>query len=140
MDAIKKLATQRGIKTLSFAGVDLPIEMALENDQFAPILVLSALEKYAGSGLNYGDKPFPWGVTQEGNNGFIAGNTVVDQDASIPRAIGYLFIDHQIESVVAHNLALGHSTEHISLDYLIDHLEARLNEPNNSLTSQFNPS
>jgi len=140
MDAVKRLAMQRGIKTLSFAGVDLPVEMALEDDQFAPILVLSALEKFAASGLNYAGKPFPWGVTQEGNHGFIAGNIVVEQASSIPRAIGYLFVDHQIELLVAHNLSLGQSTEHIDLDYLIDNLEGRLDEPNNSLTSQFSPS
>ena len=140
MNAIKRMAIQRGIKTLSFAGVDLPIEMALENDQFAPILVLSALEKFEGSGLYYGGKSFPWGITQEGNNGFIAGNIVVEQASSIPRAIGYLFVDHQIELLVAHSLSLGYSTEHIELDYLIDNLEARLDEPNNSLTSQFSPS
>ena len=140
MDAVKRLAMQRGIKTLSFAGVDLPVEMALEDDQFAPILVLSALEKFAASGLNYAGKPFPWGVTQEGNHGFIAGNIVVEQASSIPRAIGYLFVDHQIELLVAHNLSLGQSTEHIDLDYLIDNLEGRLDEPSNSLTSQFSPS
>ena len=140
MDAVKRLAMQRGIKTLSFAGVDLPVEMALEDDQFAPILVLSALEKFAASGLNYAGKPFPWGVTQEGNHGFIAGNIVVEQASSIPRAIGYLFVDHQIELLVAHNLSLGQSTEHIDLDYLIDNLEGRLDAPNNSLTSQFSPS
>ncbi len=129
MQVLIHLAKQRGISTLSFAGLNLPVNIALESDQFAPLIILSALDNFTSSGLNYAGKPFPWGVSNAGNNGFIDGNCVIEHALPLPRAVGYLFLDHQIESLVQQQLLLGHSVEHIDLGHLVDNLEARFNEP-----------
>ncbi len=142
MDVVKSFAEQRGIRGFSFSGVKLPVDLALEDDQFAPLLVAAAAFTYAQSGLFSESAPFPWslGVDPDNDAALFDGTFVTKQSTPTPEAVGYLFIDYEIEGLVKRARLL--STEDptvVALDELAEKLEVVENEPNWTRRTPFNP-
>ena len=142
MDVVKSFAHQRGITGFSLSGVELPVELALEGDQFAPLVVAAAAFTYAQSGLFNQEAPFPWtlDVDEENEAALFDGAYVKRQPTPIPEAIGYLFIDYEIEALLL-NARLEQSADCkvVALDSLAEKLEVIDSEPNWTHRTPFDP-
>lgn len=142
MDVVKNFAHQRGIVGFSFSGVELPVELALDDDQFAPLLIAAAAFTYAQSGLFSAEAPFPWSldVDEENDAALFDGAYVKRQSTPTPDAIGYLFIDYEIEMLAkSSKLEQSANTNVVALDGLAEKLEVIESEPNWTHRTPFNP-
>ena len=134
MHIVKHFATQRGVKSLSFREITMPVELALEEDQMAPLLVASAAYTFAHSGLFGGTADFPWVLAVEPDNevALLNGTVVRSQATVLPQSVGYLFLDYEFERLVAQHMMqndLTEAPEVLPVDTLLDRLEMMESEP-----------
>lgn len=143
MNVVKHFALQRGVRGLSFAGVELPVEIALDQDQFAPLLVAAAAFTYGQSGLLRADMPFPWtlDIDEESDTALFNGAYVKPQPSILPKAVGYLFLDYEMENIIK-ECRLDPNADHriAAMDSLAQKLEVIEHEPKWSRRTPFNPS
>ncbi len=143
MDPIKYFALRRGVQGFSFSGVEMPVELALEADQLLPLLVAGAALTYEQSGLFTPETLFPWtlNVDENSDTALFDGTYVAPQATVLPDAVGYLFLDYEIESLVTQSrLEQGVERGIVTLDSLAEKLEVFEHEPNWAHRSPFNPS
>lgn len=142
MDVVKYLAAARGVKNFSLAGVELPLEVALEDDQMSPLLVAAAAANFSRCKLYGQESLFPWTITIENENqaALIDGTVVVPQETIVPKTVGLCFIDYELERLVMEcRLAEGldYTPDVIPMDSLVSRIASPEDEQRNVSNIKF---
>ena len=143
MDVVKHFATQRGVEAFTFSGVALPVDIALDDNQMAPLLIAAAMNTFEQSGLHASGMAFPWtlDVDEAQDDALIDGTYIKKQSNSVNESVGYLFLDYEMEALICeHRLNADADPAIISMDSLADKLEVVSHEPNWAKRTPFNPS
>jgi hypothetical protein len=134
MNIIKYFAKARGIESLTIGDISLPIDIALDDDQMAPIFVSCARLTFEGCGVFDPSVEFPWDIAIQPDNdvALFDGSVVIDKPSTLPISVGYLFIDYELETLIHTQMlqqGLDTAPHTVSIEGLFNRLETLDNEP-----------